>query len=312
MKTLKVLLLGLVAFVWVCAAQPQPAAPNRPPEGRPRELPSNDRVGIDIDRFIGHPSAAVARVTHEVILTQSILREGDPHTTGETGAVLQYRKDFAVGTLLPKNTTPMVELPLQQILYIQSGAGRLDDGSRYWDLRPGVAALVPARLSHRLTNQGDAPLTMFMLTWENPEGVTPRKDILVRDVNLLPFAEQNAHWNYMAKNLFHPSDGLHPNEKVLVVYVPPLSMGAPHAHPPQWEEVWTNIGPDSSFLMLGSELREMPVNTGFIAPPNGQTVHGVLNMTKDKVQSFFYFGRYTRGAPDNFGDEGTVPGTPLP
>ena len=128
---------------------------------------------------------------------------------------------------------------------------------------------------------------------------------------MLPFAEKNAHWSYMAKNVFHPTDGLHPNEKILVVYVAPMSMGAPHAHPPQWEEVWTNIGPGDSFMQIGSEIREMPANTAMIAPPNGQTVHSVLNMTKDKVQAFFYFARYTSPAPSNFKDEATVAGKPL-
>jgi hypothetical protein len=115
----------------------------------------------------------------------------------------------------------------------------------------------------------------------------------------------------MAKNLFHPSDGLHPNEKVLVVYVNPMSMGGPHAHPPQWEEVWTKIGSDNSFMMIGSEVREMPPYTAMIAPPNGQTVHSVLNLSRDKIQAFFYFARYTQPAPSDFKDDATVTGKPL-
>ncbi|MGE0406436.1 MAG: cupin domain-containing protein [Candidatus Korobacteraceae bacterium] len=317
MKIKIVFCILVIAFTTAAAQQApsnqqaQPSGTNRQNPERPREYPPNDRIGIDIDRFVGHPSAAVTRVSHEVILTQSILRAGDPHNSGEPGAVLEYRKDFAVGTLLPNNATPQVKLPLQQIFYIQTGQGRLDDGSQYWDLREGIAVLIPQNVPHRITNTGDEPLSMLMLSWENPAGVTPRKGILVRDVRVLPFAEQNAHWNYMAKNLFHPSDGLHQNEKVLVVYVPPVAMGGPHAHPPHWEEVWTNLGPESAFLMLGSELREMPVNTGFIAPPNGQTVHSVLNTSRNKVQAFFYFARYTTPAPDDFGDAGTVPGKPL-
>jgi hypothetical protein len=152
---------------------------------------------------------------------------------------------------------------------------------------------------------------MLMVSWDNPVGISARKGILVRDASLLPFAERNAHWSYMAKNLFHPSDGLHANEKVLVVYLSPMSIGRPHTHPPHWEEVWTNIGPGNSILQLGSEIREMPVNTAMLVPPNGQTVHAVLNTTRD-TQAFFYFGRYTAPAPTNFNDsEGTVPGKPL-
>ncbi|MEX2261830.1 MAG: cupin domain-containing protein [Bryobacteraceae bacterium] len=270
-----------------------------------RAFPSNDQVGVDVDRFIGNPFAALTRVTHEVMFTRSILRKGDPHEPGEPGAVLQYRKDFSVATLMPRNQTPLVELPDQQIFYVQNGEGRLDTGGEYWDLREGIAVLIPPQAKHRFTNTTDKPLNMFMLTWENPAGVTPRKDILVRDVHVLPIAEKNAHWSYMAKNIFHPSDGLHPNEKILIVYMNPMSIGSPHPHPPQWEEVWTKLPPDSAYMMLGSEVREMPPNVGFIAPPNAKTVHSVLNLSKDKTMAWFYFARYTRPAPD-YKDEVSV------
>jgi quercetin dioxygenase-like cupin family protein len=314
-------ILVLTVLAGVCSAQ-QPAIPaaaaNAGRGGRggaplptqaPRELPSNERFGIDINRFIGSPAGSMAKVSHETLVTRTIMRNGDPYTPGDPGAVLQYRKDFSVATLMPNNRTPMVQMPEELIFYVENGEGRLDDGKQYWDLHDGVAVLIPPNGAHRLVNTGDKPLTMLMLTWENPQGITPRRDILVRDVNALPFAEKNAHWSYMAKNVFHPTDGLHPNEKILVVYVPPMSMGAPHAHPPQWEEVWTNIGPESSLMEMGSEIREMPANTAMIAPPNGLTVHSVLNTT-NKMQAFFYFARYTTPAPTDFKDE-TVAGKPL-
>ena len=121
----------LLSWACVCGAQqPDSTAQNNPPaEQRWRGLRSNERTGIDIDRFIGHPSASVARVTHEVMLTQSILRAGDPYAPGDPGAVLEYRKDFAHVWLLPQNVTPLVELPLQLVFYVQSGSGRLDNGS---------------------------------------------------------------------------------------------------------------------------------------------------------------------------------------
>lgn len=310
MNILRGVVIAFLALSGICSAQQaDSSARERPSEERRfRRIPSNNRVGIDIDRFIGHPASNQIRVTHEVMLKQSILRKGDPYNPGDAGAVLEYREDFAHAWLLPHNATPLVESKLQHIFYVQSGSGLLDNGSLQWDLKPGIAVLVPAGIAHRLSNTGDGSLEVLMLSWENPEDVVPRKDILVRDANALPFAEKNAHWNNMAKNLFHPSDGLHPNEKVLVVYLPPMAMASPHPHVPGWEEAWANIGPGPSILMLGSELREMPANTAFLSPPNGQTVHAAINATKDEVQAFFYFARYTQKAPDNFGDEGTVVG----
>ena len=63
--------------------------------------------------------------------------------------------------------------------------------------------------------------------------------------------------------------------------------------------------------MLGSEVREMPPNTGFIAPPNAQTVHSVMNLSKDKTMSWFYFARYTTPAPD-YKDDASIAAKPLP
>src|SRR5438105_1375799 len=124
---------------WVCSAQQQqrPAgatggqgAAAGAPGGPVRELPSNERTGIDIDRYIGNPFASIAKVSHEAILTRSIFRTGDPYTPGDPGAVLEFRKDFSLATLLPKNHTPLLELPVQQILYIENGRGRLDNDAQ--------------------------------------------------------------------------------------------------------------------------------------------------------------------------------------
>jgi quercetin dioxygenase-like cupin family protein len=298
-----VLAAGLVPGL--IPAQPQPDRPPTPP-------PSNERVGIDVDRFIGNPFQSPVRSTHEVMLKRAILRHGDPHQAGDPGAVLQYRKEFSVVTLMGGNRTPLVELPDQQVFYVHRGQGRLDTGAEYWDLRRGIAVLIPPKAKHRFTNLAGEPLEMLMLAWENPAGVTPRSGILVRDVNELPFAEQNAHWSYMAKNLFHPKDGLHPNEKFLVVYLPPMSIGSPHSHPPQWEEVWTTLPPgEGSYLQLGSEIREWPGYTGYLVPPNGRTVHSSMNLTRDRIVEYFYFGRYTSPTP-NPPDDPSVAPKPLP
>ena len=49
---------------------------------------------------------------------------------GEPGAILEYRKELAVGELMPGDRTPLVELPDQIFLYTERGEGRLDDGRR--------------------------------------------------------------------------------------------------------------------------------------------------------------------------------------
>src|SRR5690606_36978548 len=111
-------------------------------------------------------------------------------------------KEAVQATLPGHNVTPLVQLPEQHVFIVQSGVGVLDDGSREWDLRPGIAVLVPPNVAHRLTNAGDEPLQMIMLTRDVEPIVTPRTSILVRDVNQLAYTEQGGHWSNMAKYVF--------------------------------------------------------------------------------------------------------------
>ena len=254
-----------------------------------KELPSNEESGVNIDRFIGHPSLSHVRISHEAIVTRAILTNGNPHQPNDTGAVLLFRKSLSLGTLWPGNQTPLVQLPDQQIIFVESGEGHLDNGSQYWDLRGGVAVLVPAGAKHRLKNTGEGSLDMLILTWQSLKEATPRSEILVRDVNDLPLDGKNNHWSYISKNIFNPADGLHPGESFSIIYMPPMTIAGPHGHSPGSEEVWVKLPPYSTYLFLGSEVRDMPPNTAFLAPPNDKTTHSVVNFTKDKTHTFIGF-----------------------
>lgn len=112
--------------------------------------PSNQQVGIDIDRFIGHPSQSSVRVSREVIMMRTILRHGDPYKPGEPGAVLENRKDLAVGTVLGHRQSPLAETSDHQFWYVESGVGQLDNGSEYWDLKEGTELSFPRMLNTAL------------------------------------------------------------------------------------------------------------------------------------------------------------------
>ncbi len=262
----------------------------------PTPPPSNEVVGIDIDRFIGNPFQHQVRFSHGSLLLRSILAHGDPYGPGAPGAVLEYRKDLAYGTLLPKNETTLTSIPEQLFIYVEKGEGHIDNGSEYWDLREGIAVLIPPNAKHRLVNTSNEPIDMIMMFWIPESGVTPAKDILVRDVNTVPFHDcggVGCHWTYWGKNIFHSTPhGLHPNEGFHLVHVPPMSIGEPHAHVRKWEEIWVKLGPDDAYLTLGSEVRDMPVHTGFLAPPNYKTVHAVLNLRRDRSQKWLFLSRF--------------------
>jgi mannose-6-phosphate isomerase-like protein (cupin superfamily) len=283
----------------------QDLVPVKPP-------PSNETSGVDIDRYIGHPLKSTPTRSHETIIKRQILTHGDS-SSGNNQAVLEYRKDLALGTLGPRDVTPLVALDVQLFFFVASGEGRIDNGVGHWDLKDGVGVLVPGGLKHRITNTTDKPLELLMLTWVPAPGVIPAKEILVRDTHQMPLTDcggEICHWSYLGKNIFNPSHGLHPNESFHIVYVAPMTIGEPHAHVPGWEEIWTKLPPHDTYLMLGSEVREMPPFTAFLAPPNSKTVHSVVNLSKNQTMAWLFISHFTVKQPD-YGRDPLVPMKPL-
>ena len=132
------LFLTIMLALPLCVAQ-QPAAPPDAPaqggragrggrgpanDGAPRELPSNQETGVDIDRFIGYPSKAFTKVLNGGLMTRSMLRNGDPYHPGPMGNVLEYRDDCAVATLEPHFETGAMESQEIYFYYVQ-GEGRV-------------------------------------------------------------------------------------------------------------------------------------------------------------------------------------------
>jgi mannose-6-phosphate isomerase-like protein (cupin superfamily) len=259
---------------------------------------SNMATGVSIDRYIGDASKSPSRQWHNVMFTQNLLRAGDPDPTkpGDPGAVLRYNKSLDLATLPAKNITPLVQLPDQFILYVESGQGRLDDGKQYWDLHEGVAVLMPPNALHRFTNMGSEPLKMIVLTY-GMDNVTARKDILVRDTNLMAMTEENVHWSNMSKYLFLEADGLFVGDHVLLVYMGPMTIAGPHAHTTPQEEIWTKVSDGPAVMQVGSEIRDWTPNMSVLAPPNGKTVHAAMNLSHDKIQYWFYFSRLSFAPP---------------
>jgi mannose-6-phosphate isomerase-like protein (cupin superfamily) len=264
-----------------------PTAPGRGGnQGAQSNGESNEQAGVDVDRFIGFSENTPAHLSHGLLLTHNMLKAGDPYHPGKNGEVMEYWKDLSVATLLAKNRTPMVTLPDQFLFYVESGQGKLDDGKQYWDLRENVAVLIPPNAPHRIVNDSDKPLNMVMLTWTPT--APPRKDILVRDVNLLPWCEENAHWNNASKCIFGSADGLFQSERMYLVMLPPWAMSQPHSHGTGTEEVWAKVTPGTEVVLLGSELRELGENSAYSVPPTGFTEHGNLNLTKDRTDWWLY------------------------
>lgn len=333
------LTLGVVPWLTVALHAQAPApvtAPAQPPAARPAAPPasgepqSNERTGFQFERFFGDAAGATGHLSHGGLMTREILRRGNPYEPGPAGAVLEFRTQVARATLLPMSRTPLMSLSNQYLFYVVSGEGRLEDGTQYWDLRNGISMLIPPDVRRRFVNTSSEPLEMVMVEW----AATPiaRKDILVRDTGLLPYCEENVHWNNMSKCVFTGADGM--TGRVLLVMLMPMTMAAPHTHVRGTDEIWTKLTPGNALLLLGSELGEMPQYSAFLAPPDGQTWHGQLNTSKTDVEMWLYVagGSATSAPPPGAGrpggggpgagnpnlsrdpavvDQATVKGTPL-
>ncbi|MBU3077902.1 cupin domain-containing protein [Sphingomonas quercus] len=295
-RMMTAMLLAMVA-VPALAQQANPA-----PAPAPREPPSNETTGIAVGRFIGDANTAAPHVTHDVMFTRTILSAGDPLQPGNPGAVLRYNKEVALWTLPEHNQTPIAQQPELVILYVESGEGRIDDGKQFWDLKPGIAVMIPPNQAHRFTNTGDKPIQMLMISRMLEPEVKPHDGLLVRDVNLLALTERNVHWSNMTKYVFLPPDGYYPTERFYIVYMNPMTIAGAHAHTRDQEEIWVKITDAPALMQLGSEIRPWVANSGFVAPPNGQTVHAAINMSNEQ-QAWLYYGRL---APP------PVPGAPRP
>jgi mannose-6-phosphate isomerase-like protein (cupin superfamily) len=330
MRKILGLLVAVVAYPAIAQQGGGAAPPAQAQAGRggvvqaarpaqPVNVRNNEQTGLDIDRFIGFPTDSPAHLSHGSLLTHTILKAGNPYEPGPAGAVLEYRKDLSTATLLGHNTTQLVNVPDQFFFYVKDGEGRLDDGKQAWDIHGNVAILVPPNAPHRFTNASDKPMNMIMLTWT--AAGTPKSDIIVRDVNLLPWCEENAHWNNFSKCVFGKNDGMMESERVLMVMLQPFAASQPHTHPPGFEEVWVKLSPGVDLSLIGSELRKIPENAAYRVPPNGITEHSNINQNETEGQWWLYIARDRDkrtdlvtgvGTPGGIAASATPPPGPLP
>ncbi len=313
---MKKFFLSTIAFAVLCAAQmaaaplsvaQQPAAPatpaaggtqggqNRPNDGVPREHPSNQASGVDIDRFVGDPYKAFTRVTNGGLNARTMLRRGDPYNPGPMGAVLQYRDDLSLATLEAHFETAVYESPMIYFYYVQGGEGTIDSGpgTRSFKLKNGIGILVGPGVKQRFISTGEQQLSMIMLSWLDNDGMTAPKEILTVDTIAKPFGTGRAHWVHMAKGMFNPQNGI--NTTMSAIYFPPMSYGGPHAHVEGVEEIWVKVGADEGYAILGSEIRKIVGTGAFLSPPNGKTPHSSMNLSQDSPSIWLYISRRAPG-----------------
>lgn len=285
----RLLAATLLAALWAAAPTAWAQEENAPV---PREHPSNEASGVDIDRFIGDPYKAVMHVVNGGLTARSMLRHGDPYNPGPMGAVLEYRDDLSLAELEPHFQTSVAESPALFFYYVQGGQGTIDSGpgTRSHELRNGIGVLVGSNVKQRIINTGDERLSMIMLTWSDNEGLKSPREILTTDTIATPFnVGRRAHWVHMAKPMFDTDNGI--NLTMSAIYFPPMSYGGPHAHVKGVEEIWVKVGSDEGYAILGSEIRRIVGTGAFLSPPNGLTPHSSMNLSADNPSIWLYISR---------------------
>ena len=251
----------------------------------PRESESNAVTGITVERFLGDASLSAPRIVGNAMLTRAILTRGDPTQAGWPGAVLVQKQEIVAASLQSGEATSMMQRADQLVGYVKSGTGRLDDGRTGWELKQGYTFFVPANATHRLSSTGDTPLEMTILAGP-PPATGAATSVLVRDTAKMLYVEQGAHWVNMSKAPFRDI-----GERVLFVYMAPMTVAGAHAHVPGTEEAWVKMTDAPALLQLGSEIRNWRKDQGLVIPPNGRTIHAAINHSNER-QVWFYFSTF--------------------
>ncbi|MFC1692960.1 cupin domain-containing protein [Candidatus Latescibacterota bacterium] len=247
-------------------------------------------IDPNIDMFISSWKESMPVQTFGSLIERAIFTEleGDPMRPTTKGAVLTNFKGFSHASLEAKASTKPATLQDEQIiLYIDGGKGIINAGGKTAGLYEGVGVLMPPGIEFTMTSTGDECLTMYVIREPIPDGFTPNKEMLVRDTNVEPISSANGHWCHIFTWLFSKEDGLATAVGMGPVLYDPMTMGQPHSHGEGIEEIWFALKGDITIL-LGKQLRKLPVGSTYKIPPNGLTPHSNINTTGEPIKLFWF------------------------
>ncbi|MFA6473181.1 MAG: cupin domain-containing protein [Candidatus Latescibacterota bacterium] len=283
MNYINLALLLFITSLSVSFAQEKPFSQLDP-------TPYDPKTDANIDMYISSWMESMPRHSHGSLIERDILTKGDPLNPKSRGAVMSYFNRFCHATLDARNQTSPTRLAdEQEIFYFLSGRGIIKARDKTGEIFKGVAVLIPMGIEFTLTNTSDEPLTMFLINEPVPKGFIPNKDILLKDMNKVPYTSSNAHWAMNFKDVFSKGTGTSAISCILIVDFLPMTIGQPHSHGNGFQEIWTTIEGDTSFL-LGKQLRKQPPGTCYMIPPDGKTPHANINVS-DKPVTLFHFRR---------------------
>lgn len=248
----------------------------------------NPKVDPDPDMFMGNWRNSMPRIMHGNLVFRDMLTalEGpdDLHPT-RRGAVLQYSDAVSYATIEPgaiARTIPGELKNVQQVFVVNSGEGVISSGNKTVELKKGMAFIITPGLDFKLTAKGTKYMTFYVVTEKIPEGFTPNKTLeLVDNRGEAPF--MSVHWANIDRMMISQKNGMCQYNGFTEVKLDAMTMAQPHSHESGVEEIWIATDGDLE-LLLGKNLRKLPVGNAYRVPSTGKCAHSNINATDGMVK----------------------------
>jgi mannose-6-phosphate isomerase-like protein (cupin superfamily) len=290
MTRLPILLMLACACVCITYGIGGDAFAQAPPYAELDATPYTPGVDADPDMFIKSWRESTPRQLHGSLVARDIftaLEGDDPFRPTRRGAVLVNLKTFCYATLSPRQNTAITLEDTQEVYYIDRGHGTITSRGVTSELYRGVGVLMPPDVEFTLENTGDGDLSMYVMGERIPDGFTPNTAMKVVDEADIELTGFTGHWSHIFRYLFKQEDGLATLVGMGPCQFAPMSMGQPHSHVSEVEEIWFAVD-EGINILLGKQLRELSPGTAYKIPPNGMTPHSNINVTDQTVTLFWF------------------------
>ncbi len=283
---------GMTVFLYLllCGFTFGPASAQTTPDYTQLDpRPYDPKVDPDTDLFMGHWKESMPRHTYGSLIERDLLTRstGDELHPVNRGAVLRFINRLTYATLSAGNsTTPATLKGEQLVLFTDSGEGFITAGGKTEALRFGIGILLPPGLEFTIRNTGREPLALYLISEPVPAGFTPNREMKMRDLSLTT-GGVSGHWTHIPRALFMKKDGLATMTGVAPVWFDGVTMGQPHSHCPNSEEVWFSVR-GNPYILLGKRLRAFPPGTAYKIPADNMTAHSTINIGREPVLTFWF------------------------
>jgi mannose-6-phosphate isomerase-like protein (cupin superfamily) len=234
----------------------------------------------DIDMFIGNWRDSFPRMMHGNLYLRDMLtalQGSDSLHPTRRGAVLVDSEAVSFAQLEPGASAHRIEGELkgiQQTFIVNSGNGVITSGSKKVELSKDMAFIITPGMDFKLTATGDKYMTFYVVSEKLPQGFTPKTTLEVVDNR--GKAQVTNNWVNRERPLIAKADGLSRYGAINQVEMNSMTMSRPYSADKNVEEIWIATEGDIDIL-LGKELRKIPVGTAFRVPSTGITAHTQIN-----------------------------------